>query len=286
MFRRSPYRVAAAACGRPGAGRGRRRARPGAPLAASTSSSTPSTPKSRPPRNPSRPRPTVRFTPLDDNVTSAAFELNNALNVSRVVDAKGKQIPASRNQQDSTVRLSFEQPLPKGQPVTVDVHLRRPADGAGRLAGLRHQVRGHPSRFRVPAVPGALVPGERLHHRPLRRRCAHHRARRVHRAGQRHRLAPGGRRQERLRVPVRAPVVSRQHRGGEGRSGVKVPSEGVTTTLYFRGDEKRTWRRPYGEEIGKMMSYFTGDLRPAALRQPDGGGDRRAARPTAMPRPA
>src|SRR5690242_21621511 len=58
---------------------------------------------------------TVRFTPLDDNITSAAFELNNALNVSRVVDAQGKQIPASRNQQDFTVRLSFEQPLPKGK---------------------------------------------------------------------------------------------------------------------------------------------------------------------------
>ena len=31
----------------------------------------------------------VRFIPLDDNITSAAFELNNALNVSRVVDDKG-----------------------------------------------------------------------------------------------------------------------------------------------------------------------------------------------------
>ena len=61
----------------------------------------------------------VRFVPIDDNLSSAAFELNNALNVSRVMDGAGKQIPASRNQQDFTVRLSFEQPLPKGQPVTV-----------------------------------------------------------------------------------------------------------------------------------------------------------------------
>lgn len=61
----------------------------------------------------------VRFVPIDDNVTSAAFELNNALNVSRVVDGQGRQIPASRSQQDFTVRLSFEQPLAKGQPVTI-----------------------------------------------------------------------------------------------------------------------------------------------------------------------
>ena len=62
---------------------------------------------------------TVRFLPVDENITSATFELNNALNVSRVTDAQGRQIQASRNQQDFTIRLSFDQPLPKGQPATV-----------------------------------------------------------------------------------------------------------------------------------------------------------------------
>src|SRR5664279_3460364 len=61
----------------------------------------------------------VRFVPLDDNISAASFELNNALNVSRVVDSAGKHTPASRNQQDFTVRLSFEQPLVKGQPITI-----------------------------------------------------------------------------------------------------------------------------------------------------------------------
>src|SRR6185503_1541344 len=61
----------------------------------------------------------VRFLPLDDGVSTASFELNNALNVSRVVDGTGKQVNAARNQQEYTVRLSFDQPLPKGQPVTV-----------------------------------------------------------------------------------------------------------------------------------------------------------------------
>src|ERR1051325_9126015 len=62
---------------------------------------------------------TVEFTPLDDNTSSAIFELNNALSVSKVVDAGGKQIPASRSQQDFSVRLSFDQPLPKGKPYAV-----------------------------------------------------------------------------------------------------------------------------------------------------------------------
>ena len=57
----------------------------------------------------------VRFTAVDDNVSSASFELNNALNVSRIVDNGGRQIPASRNQQDFTVRLNFPEQIKKGQ---------------------------------------------------------------------------------------------------------------------------------------------------------------------------
>ena len=71
----------------------------------------------------------VRFTPVDDNVTSVAFELNNALNVTRVVDEQGKQIPMSRNQQDFTVRLTFEPPLAKGHPVTISFYYE------GKLTG-------------------------------------------------------------------------------------------------------------------------------------------------------
>ena len=37
----------------------------------------------------------------------------------------------------------------------------------------------------------------------------------------------------------------------------KVQSEGVNTALYFRGSEAE-FAKPYGEEIGKIMSYFTG----------------------------
>ena len=59
--------------------------------------------------------------------------------------SSGKQIPASRNQQDFTVRLSFDQPLPKGQPVTVtfnyDGHLTGQEDSPvyGIKFGAIHQ---------------------------------------------------------------------------------------------------------------------------------------------------
>src|SRR5579872_719555 len=70
----------------------------------------------------------VRFTPLED-ASNATFELNNALNISRVVDASGRQVQASRSQQDSTVRLNFDQALPKGKPVNMTF------DYDGRLTG-------------------------------------------------------------------------------------------------------------------------------------------------------
>ena len=65
------------------------------------------------------PRSRCGSSPLDNDVSSVSFELNNALNVSRVVDETGRQIPASRSSQDFTVRLSFPRPLTKGKPTTL-----------------------------------------------------------------------------------------------------------------------------------------------------------------------
>lgn len=55
----------------------------------------------------------VRFMPLDDTST-VSFELNPALNLSKVVDEDGRQIPASRGG-DMIVRLSLPDMLRKGK---------------------------------------------------------------------------------------------------------------------------------------------------------------------------
>src|SRR5918999_306021 len=60
----------------------------------------------------------VRFVP-QDATSSVSFELNNAMNVSRIVDGGGRQIPAARSQQDFRVTLNFPDNLPKGQPAEV-----------------------------------------------------------------------------------------------------------------------------------------------------------------------
>jgi Tfp pilus assembly protein PilF len=198
----------------------------------------------------------VRFIPLDDNITSAAFELNNALNVSRVVDDKGKQIPASRNQQDFTVRLSFEQPLVKGQPVTITFFYD------GKLSGqedspvygikfaaihpefsyLLYPARWFPvsgyttDRFatdlRVTVPMGYSVVGSGLDSKET--------------IGDKNKYQV---KFDRPSFPGSLAIVK--------GAAVRSSSEGVTTSLYFRGPEA-DMAQLYGEQIGKTMSYFTG----------------------------
>ena len=199
---------------------------------------------------------TVQFIPVDDNTTSAVFELNNALNVSRVVDAAGKQIPASRSQQDFSVRLSFDQPLPKGQPQTLTFFYD------GRLTGqeespvygikfaaiqsdyayLMYPARWFPisgyttdrfaANIRVTAPQGFKVIGSGLESTQT--------------AGDKVMTLFQF---ERPSFPGSIAVLKDE--------AVKVPSEGVTTALFFRGAEK-TMANVYGQEIGKIMAHFTG----------------------------
>lgn len=61
----------------------------------------------------------VRFVPLDDNLTVAAFELNNALNVAAVTDSDGNPLRTSSSRQEFTIFVNFPRPLPKGQATTI-----------------------------------------------------------------------------------------------------------------------------------------------------------------------
>jgi tetratricopeptide (TPR) repeat protein len=199
---------------------------------------------------------TVRFVPLDDNITSASFELNNALNVSRVVDDKGKQIPASRNQQDFTVRLNFDSPLSKGQPETVTFYYD------GRLTGQEDSpVYGikfaaiHPD-FAFLMYPSRWLPvsGYTSDRFAANMRVTVPTGYSVVASGLSTKQSAADKnifefRFERPSFPGNLAIVK--------GDPAKVQSEGVTTSLYFRGPEA-DMVQPYGQEIGKVMSYFTG----------------------------
>jgi hypothetical protein len=66
--------------------------------------------------------------------------------------------------------------------------------------------------------------------------------------------------------------------------GAKVSAEGVTTTLYFRGDEK-AMAQQYGEQIGQMMTLISPAISACRPTRISPWWRRRTARPTAMPRP-
>jgi tetratricopeptide (TPR) repeat protein len=197
----------------------------------------------------------VRFIPLED-VTSAIFELNNGMNVTRVAGPGNSPVSAVRYQQDFTVRLGFAEPLKKGQPASVMFTYD------GRLAGLQDSpVEGinfgqiyadrafllYPARWfpvnnysadRFTAELNVTVPT----------------GMRVLASGfETTKAGPEGRtvysfRYEKPSFPGSLAVVSAEPD--------QVSSSGSNVTLYFR-DEQKAQASAYGEAVGQMVQYFS-----------------------------
>jgi hypothetical protein len=201
-------------------------------------------------------RTTVRFIPLDDGVSSASFELNNALNVSKVVDAAGKEIPASRTQQDYTIRLTFDPALPKGQPYSVTFYYD------GKLSGQEDSpVYGvkfaalHPD-FGFLLYPSRWIPvnGYTTDRFGADLKVTVPMGYSVLGSGFDTHQQTGDKNQYEIKMdkhsfPASFAVVKEQP--------VKVQQDGVTTSLYFRGQDA-SMAQAYGEEIGRQMAFFTG----------------------------
>jgi len=200
----------------------------------------------------------VRFIPLDSDVSSASFELNNAFNVSRVVDDSGRQIPASRTTQDFSVRLSFPAPLAKGKPTTVTFSYD------GRLTGqeespiygikfgaiqndfayLMYPARWFPvngysvdrftSDLHITVPSGYQVIASGVGSSPS--------------------SAGSGAGKSVFNFQYSKPSFPGSIAVVQGEP-VKANSEGVTTSMYFR--QKQNMAATYGEETGKVMSFLT-----------------------------
>jgi hypothetical protein len=197
----------------------------------------------------------VRFTPLDSDVSTASFELNNAFNVSRVVDDSGRQIPASRSTQDFSVRLSFPAPLAKGKPATVTFSYD------GRLTGqeespiygikfgaiqndfayLMYPARWFPvSGYSVNRFTGNLHVTVPTGYQVI--------------ASGSSQTAPAGPGKTTFSFQFAKPSFPGSIAVVQG-DPVKVNSEGATTSIYFR--QKQNMANTYGEETGKVMSFLT-----------------------------
>ncbi len=198
----------------------------------------------------------MKFVPLDDRTQYAIFELNGSLNVSKVTDDKGQPVSFSRSNQDNTVRLTFDPPLAKDQPITLiftyDGHLTGNEDSPvygikfaeiqQDYAFLLYPARWFPvngyttDRFSadlnltVPSGAHAIAAGVETSS-PAGDKTTYH-----------FQFA-------RSSFPGSIAVVS--------GTPVKSNADGITTTLYFRDSEKEM-AGSYGEEISKIVNYFTG----------------------------
>jgi hypothetical protein len=199
---------------------------------------------------------TVRFVPVDDSISSAVFDLNNALNVSRVLDGQDRPVQASRDQQDFTVRLNFDQPLPKGQPASVTFYYD------GKLTGQEDSpVEGikfaaiHPDySFLMYPARWFPVSGYTTDRFTADMKITVPTGYTVLGTGQDSHQASGDNvvyeyKMDHPTFPGSIAVVK-----GDPQ---RISEEGITTAVYFRGAEAER-AESYGQETGKIMSYFSG----------------------------
>lgn len=196
----------------------------------------------------------VRFTPLED-ISNATFELNNALNVSRVVDESGRQIPASRSQQDFTVRLNFDQTLPKGKPVSVtfDYDGRLTGDEESPVYGIKFAAIHNDYAYLMYPARWFPVSGYTTDRYSAEMNITVATGNRVVASGLETSRPNGDKTIYSFRFDENSFPGSIAVVRGDAKT---VNSEGVTTSLYFRGGEQ-AMADVYGQETGKIVTYFT-----------------------------
>ena len=198
----------------------------------------------------------VRFIPLDDNTTSATFELNNALNVSKIVDQQDRQIPASRSQQDFTVHLNFSQPLEKGKPVTLTFYYDGRLSGQedSPVYGIKFAAIQNDYAYLLYPSRWFPVSGYTTDRYSAEINATVLKGSKVIGSGIETVLASGDKNSynfkfDRSSFPGSIAVV-------KDAPATRVSSGGVTTAFYFRPGEQ-AMANAYGEETGKIVTHFS-----------------------------
>jgi aminopeptidase N len=200
-------------------------------------------------------RATVRFVP-DDQSNNVTFELNNALNISRIVDDKGQNLQSSRNQTDNTVRVAFPDGVKKGQAVALTFNYD------GRLTGNEDSpIYGIKFAAIQPDYAFLLYPARWF---PVSGYTADRFTAKINVT-----VPPGY-------TVVASGLDSKPVSSGDGTTfgfdfmkpsfpgdiaiekgqPIKNSTDGLTTTLWFRGAEANM-ANAYGAATAQMMGYFT-----------------------------
>ncbi len=206
----------------------------------------------------------VRFIP-EEETAFATFELNNNLKPSRVLDAAGKTIQAERYSQDGTIRLNFDRPLPKGQPVSLTVEYEgRLESGENQpIEGLKLAYVGDPVSYLL--YPGRWFPvaGYEVDRFTAEFNVTVPAGYRV--------VGPG----RSTGAPKMSPgkvtysyVTDRPSFPGSLAAmrdeAVHVTTGGAPVDVYFRGAEK-SQAQTYGEAAGKVLAFFSTKFGPSPV---------------------
>ncbi len=196
----------------------------------------------------------MRFVPQED-ATSLQFEYNNALTLPKITDDSGRTLQASRSAENSQIRLSLPDALPKGKPSTLTFSYDGRLTGAEespvygiKFAAIQpdHAFLLYPARWfpvneytvdRFTADIRLVVPtGFRV----------------IGSGVETSDTAPADKVAYRFKSSTASFPGSIAIVKGDPKP---ISSGGITTTFYLR--EAAAMAAPYAEEIGKVMAFLT-----------------------------
>lgn len=196
----------------------------------------------------------MRLVPLDDRISGLTVELHNSLNVSKVTDDSGRPIPTSRSHADFTLRLSFSDPLPKGQPVTLhfDYDGRLTGNEESPVYGIRFASIQNDYAYLLYPSRWFPVIGYNSDRFSAELRITAPEEFQVIGSGLLSKESSGGKVTHRYEYrqasfPASIALVKGQ--------ASRISSQGTSSEIYFRTDAQRA--QAYGEEIGKIVSFLT-----------------------------
>ena len=210
-----------------------------------------------------RARAQVQFIPGED-VLNATFELNNNLSPSKITDAAGQTVVAQRYQQDGTLRVGFDRPLPKERPAVLTFEYDGTLAGGENqpVEGLKLAYVGDPVSYLLYAGRWFPVSTYQVDRFTAQLDITVPQGLRVIAPGRGEmKPAPAGKATwsfvyDRPGFPGSFAVVREQPQ--------RFTESGLPVEVYFRGPEE-SQAQAYAEAAGKIVSFYASKFGPAPL---------------------
>ncbi len=200
----------------------------------------------------------IDFTSLE-NTSEASFELNNALTISKAVDAQGHPLEASRDGQGLVIKVELPSPIQKSQ--TGEISLTY----AGKLTGNEDSPPVSGIKFAAlhPDFGYLLYPARWF---PISGYTTNRFAAdmRITTPAEYHVIASGDMKTDRASDGGTIYSFHYENASFPGSIAIvkgdptRVSSEGITSQIYFR-DQQAAAAQSYGDETGKIMTFLTSE---------------------------